>query len=54
MYERGIRRIELSVDADSSTGAPRLYTRAGMGVAQSYGVYRREIRPGADFTTALT
>jgi GNAT superfamily N-acetyltransferase len=49
-YRRGIRQVELSVDADSPTGAPRLYTRAGMHVTQSYRIYRREVRPGAAFT----
>jgi mycothiol synthase len=53
-YRRAIHRIELSVDAESPTGAPRLYTRAGMRVTQSYGIYRREIRSGQDFTEALT
>ena len=53
MYRRGIRKVELSVDADSPTGAPRLYTRAGMRVAQRYGVYRKEVRPGRDVTEAL-
>ncbi|PZS06316.1 MAG: hypothetical protein DLM70_05260, partial [Chloroflexi bacterium] len=32
-YERrGMRRVELSVDSESPTGAPRLYERAGMHV----------------------
>lgn len=34
---RGVRRVELSVDAESVTGAPRLYGRAGM-----------RLRPGAE------
>lgn len=53
-YRRDIHHVELSVDADSPTGAPQLYTRAGMHVAQSYGIYRREVRPGRDFTGELT
>lgn len=53
LYARGIREVSLSVDADSPTGAPRLYTRAGMHVAYSYHVYRREVLPGRDFTEAL-
>ncbi len=45
-YRRGINEIELSVDAESPTGASRLYTRAGMTVARSYVQYLKEIRPG--------
>jgi mycothiol synthase len=33
---RGLPRVELSVDADSPTGATRLYERAGMHVAYSW------------------
>jgi mycothiol synthase len=43
-FERGIRYVELSVDAESPTGAPRLYRRAGMEVSKSFHIYRREIR----------
>lgn len=50
---RGVRDVSLSVDAESPTGAPRLYTRAGMHVQKSYLVYRKELRPGADFSTAM-
>lgn len=53
LYRRGVSGVGLSVDADSPTGAPRLYRRAWMSVTRAYGVYRREIRPGADFTRAL-
>jgi hypothetical protein len=37
----------LSVDSESPTGAPRLYSRAGMHVTETYVVYRRQLRPGA-------
>lgn len=47
-HRLGIARIGLSVDAESATGAPRLYLRAGMRVERSYLLYRKEIRPGAD------
>jgi len=50
-HERGIRRVGLSVDAESATGAPRLYGRAGMHVVRSYVLYRKELRPGADVDT---
>ncbi len=40
---------ELSVDAESVTGAPRLYGRAGMQLKTCYVVYQRELRTGEDF-----
>lgn len=46
---KGVDRVELSVDAESGTGAPRLYQRAGMAVRRRYLRYRKEIRPGKDF-----
>ena len=45
---RGVRRVELSVDAGSVTGAPRLYGRAGMRQKTVYVVYQRELRSGGD------
>lgn len=47
-FRRGVREVELSVDAESLTGAPRLYTRAGMHVASSYVLYRKALREGED------
>lgn len=47
-HRRGIRKVSLSVDAKSVTGAPRLYGRAGMSVASEYVVYQKELRPGVD------
>jgi GNAT superfamily N-acetyltransferase len=47
---RGVREIGLSVDAESLTGAPRVYTRAGMHVAQNFVIYRKELRAGEDLT----
>jgi ribosomal protein S18 acetylase RimI-like enzyme len=46
-YARGLRDAYLGVDADSLTGAPRLYTRAGMHVTREYDSYRKEVRPAA-------
>jgi mycothiol synthase len=43
-YRRGVREVGLSVDAESTTGAPGLYGRAGMRVAQSYTLYQKELR----------
>jgi mycothiol synthase len=42
---RGISRAELSVDAESTTGATRLYERAGMHVWLSWEVWEKELRP---------
>jgi mycothiol synthase len=47
-YRRGVREVGLSVDAESATGAPRLYGRAGMQVEESYVLYQKELRPGRD------
>lgn len=49
---RGIRDVSLSVDSESPTGAPRLYSRAGMHVDRQYLLYRKELRPGRDLTTS--
>ena len=50
-YARGVRNVELSVDAGSPSDAPRLYTRAGMHVAQHISLYRKQLRPGRDYST---
>jgi mycothiol synthase len=47
-HRRGVEKAGLSVDAESITGAPRLYGRAGMRVASEYVVYQKELRPGVD------
>jgi len=46
LRERGIRRVSLVVDAESPTGATRLYERAGMHAEKSYAVYRKGLRWG--------
>jgi len=48
---RGVRRVELSVDAGSVTGAPRLYGRAGMQTRTSYVVYQRTLTPGGSHSS---
>lgn len=48
--QRGARSAWLSVDAESITGAPRLYYRAGMHVTGSYILHRKELRAGVDFS----
>ena len=42
-HERGERRIGLGVDAESPTGATRLYERAGMKVAEELAIYRKDL-----------
>jgi mycothiol synthase len=44
-HRRGFPRVILGVDADSPTGAPRLYERAGMQVARRIDFYEKEV-PG--------
>jgi mycothiol synthase len=47
-HSRGVRKVLLSVDAESITGAPRLYGRAGMRVRESYIIHLKELRSGVD------
>jgi mycothiol synthase len=42
-HERGERRVGLGVDAESPTGATRLYERAGMTVVEQLTIYRKEL-----------
>lgn len=44
LHRRGIPRVELSVDADSPTGATHLYERAGMREAYSWEVWEKPLR----------
>jgi mycothiol synthase len=48
-YANSVREISLSVDADSPSSAPSLYTRAGMQVTKNIGIYRKTLRAGADW-----
>jgi mycothiol synthase len=48
-YRRGEKIVALSVDAESPTGATRLYERAGMCVHQKFALYEKELRPGKPF-----
>jgi len=52
-HRRGTHRVSLSVDAESVTGAPRLYGRAGMRVRESYIIHLKELRPGVDLGMRL-
>jgi mycothiol synthase len=47
-YRRGLQTVALGVDAESLTGATRLYERAGMHILWQYDRYRKELRPGID------
>lgn len=50
-YRRGFRKVGLGVDAQSLTGATRLYEKAGMHVFREYHAYEKEIRPGFELAT---
>lgn len=45
LYRRGEHRVALGVDAQSPTGATRLYEKAGMRVFWEAVVYEKELRP---------
>ncbi len=51
LYRRGQRSVALGVDAESLTGATRLYERAGMRVTMQIARYEKELRPGIDLST---
>ena len=51
LHRRGKQRVGLSVDAESLTGATRLYEKAGMHVDRVRHTYQKELRAGEDFTT---
>jgi GNAT superfamily N-acetyltransferase len=50
-YRRGKTRAGLGVDAESLTGATRLYEKAGMRVSREYVTYLLELRPGVELGT---
>ena len=50
-YLRGIDKVALGVDAQSLTGATRLYEKAGMHVAHKSNTYEKELRSGEDLST---
>ncbi len=52
-YRRGYQRVGLGVDADSLTGATRLYEKAGMHVTRSLCSYQKVVRDGVDITTQV-
>ncbi len=50
-WERGFKKVGLGVDADSLTGALRLYKSVGMKEIRRYDSYTKELRSGRDLTT---
>jgi mycothiol synthase len=51
LYCRGRTTVTLNVDAQSLTGALRLYEKAGMHVQYRIDRYEKELRPGEDMST---
>jgi ribosomal protein S18 acetylase RimI-like enzyme len=51
LYRRGKRKVSLDVDAQSLTGATRLYEKAGMHVQRQIATYEKELRPGEELIT---
>ena len=49
-YRRGVTSVSLAVDAQSLTGATRLYERAGMRPTMRIATFARELRPGVDLS----
>ena len=49
-YLRGKHKVGLGVDAQSLTGALRLYEKAGMHVHQTFDQYEKELRPGIEIS----
>jgi mycothiol synthase len=47
-YRRGQPRVSLGVDSQNTTGATRLYERAGMRIAQHYDSFHKLLRPGEE------
>lgn len=50
-YQRGERKVALQVDAQSLTGATRLYERAGMHLVRQFDRYEKEMRAGSELST---
>ena len=52
LWERGEHTVGLGVDAESDTGAFRLYERAGMRPALGWVMYERDLRPSGIATSS--
>jgi mycothiol synthase len=46
LFLRGKRGCDLHVDADSLTGATRLFERVGMRAHPRFALWEKELRPG--------
>ena len=51
LYKRGKKHVGLGVDAESLTGATRLYEKAGMRVYREFHDYEKVLRSGRDLST---
>jgi ribosomal protein S18 acetylase RimI-like enzyme len=51
LYRRGQGKVGLDVDAQSLTGATRVYEKAGMRVQRQATTYEKELRSGRDLST---
>jgi ribosomal protein S18 acetylase RimI-like enzyme len=51
LHGRGKRRAKLGVDAESLTGATRLYEKAGMTLERQFDFYELELRAGKELST---
>lgn len=51
-HRRGMRKVRLGVDAESLTGATRLYERAGMHADREHELWQRVLREGRKLETA--
>ncbi len=49
-YRREQLRVALGVDSQNTTGATKLYQRAGMRIVRQYDSYQKKLRPGKDPT----
>jgi len=54
LYARGCKGADLHVDADSLTGATRLYARVGMTSHPRFATWEKELRPATPAATSAT
>ena len=52
-YRRGVRKVGLDVDAESLTGATRLYEKAGMHIVHQDNQYQKELRAGIELSVEV-
>lgn len=53
LYQLGKKSVGLGVDAQSLTGATRLYEKAGMHIFREYQDFDKILRPGQDLSTQM-